>query len=934
MHARAGLKTEYLSDDYAKAVEACIKEGERLGMFACLYDEDCFPSGNAAGFVTKDHPEFAARCIILREGEPADYTAPDGKSYRFDEEISPASARWGYPPPDILSRGAMARFIEVTHEWYKERFGQYFGADFSSVVPSVFSDEPNINPHGAYRDAPDVLGALIWSPCLEEEFRKRKGYNVRSIFPQMFFEIPGYEKARFDYYDVAAAVFVESFTKQIYDWCEKNNLDFTCHYWEHNYPFMSAQGDPMAHYEFLQIPGIDMLFNTPEEYEHEQFGFDLIVKEVSSAALHTGKKRVMSETHGAGGWNVSFRDQKRMLDWQFALGINYVVPHLFYLSMQGSRKRDFPLCFIHEPWWDEYRLLADYIGRLCYILSEGSFAADTLVLHNCSTALALYSPAAAQDSGEYKYLYGLGEETRAALTALSAEQVYYDLGSEILLERHAKAENGKICIGGMEYKYLVIPPSVTICESTLKLISGFKKSGGFIVCTGRKPDLADGVKSQELIDLLAGVPSAAVGELAGVLKANGAMGLNLTPANKESAENMHSVYVHERIIDGKRLLFFCNISRHKKAAFNLPVSGLVTEYNPETGKITDLAYEGSTLKVNLHACGSACYMIDEAAPALRPAAPETAEAVIQKCGDFKVSRDGDNMLAINHCAAETAAGGGWKGAGTPQQMELELRRHLTPELAFDSRQPWKYTKEEKEINTRISARYIFNAGGDITRLRVAAEYPDDFDVCLNGIKLEPDGGYFVDRDIVTYQASHALKQGENVIGLLGSYNIENTIESVYVLGDFTVECRADGGVYTLKSDAMPGLGDAAKQGHPFYSGKLTYEAEIEVEANKSASGRLFARLEGFCGSAARVRVNGEPAAALGWEPYEADITDFVTPGKNTLEVDVYSSAQNIFGPHEKSRVPGIVTPGSFYPPDGGVFEPFGLFGGVSVVRRG
>ena len=38
----------------------------------------------------------------------------------------------------------------------------------------------------------------------------------------------------------------------------------------------------------------------------------------------------MSETYGASGWELNFADQKKVADWQFALGINLVCQHLFY----------------------------------------------------------------------------------------------------------------------------------------------------------------------------------------------------------------------------------------------------------------------------------------------------------------------------------------------------------------------------------------------------------------------------------------------------------------------------------------------------------------------------------------------------------------------------------------------------------------------------
>jgi hypothetical protein len=159
------------------------------------------------------------------------------------------------------------------------------------------------------------------------------------------------------------------------------------------------------------------------------------------------------------------------------------------------------------------------------------------------------------------------------------------------------------------------------------------------------------------------------------------------------------------------------------------------------------------------------------------------------------------------------------------------------------------------------------------------------------------------------------------------------------LGDFTVDCLKDAGDtggaaggYIIRGDKMPGLGDAARQGHPFYCGAMSYETEIAVD--KSAPGaRTFVRLDGFHGPAAKAYLNGKPVSAIGWDPYEADITDFATHGKNSLRIDVFSSGQNIFGPHARVRMPGRVTPGSFFEPDDGTFASYGLYGGVTVITR-
>ena len=49
MHARSGLKTEYMSEEWMECIKACVEEAKRLGMDAWAYDENGWPSGFAGG---------------------------------------------------------------------------------------------------------------------------------------------------------------------------------------------------------------------------------------------------------------------------------------------------------------------------------------------------------------------------------------------------------------------------------------------------------------------------------------------------------------------------------------------------------------------------------------------------------------------------------------------------------------------------------------------------------------------------------------------------------------------------------------------------------------------------------------------------------------------------------------------------------------------
>ena len=59
MHARAGLKTEYLSKEWFDCIRVCCRKAEELGMDAWAYDENGWPSGFAGGELLKDKENLA-----------------------------------------------------------------------------------------------------------------------------------------------------------------------------------------------------------------------------------------------------------------------------------------------------------------------------------------------------------------------------------------------------------------------------------------------------------------------------------------------------------------------------------------------------------------------------------------------------------------------------------------------------------------------------------------------------------------------------------------------------------------------------------------------------------------------------------------------------------------------------------------------------------
>ena len=62
-------------------------------------------------------------------------------------------------------------------------------------------------------------------------------------------------------------------------------------------------------------------------------------------------------------------------------------------------------------------------------------------------------------------------------------------------------------------------------------------------------------------------------------------------------------------------------------------------------------------------------------------------------------------------------------------------------------------------------------------------------------------------------------------------------------------------------------------------------------------GRLFVRIGGYRGTAVRILIDGKEAGVCAWEPYEIDITDFVSGQKeSTLAIEIIGHRRNSHGP--------------------------------------
>jgi hypothetical protein len=345
VHPRVGLITPYLSDRWFALYRYTVEKAKQMGLEVWIYDENPFPSGSAGGHVAAAMPESynEGQGLVLRKlaAAPADGGAncrvlleKTGSEYYCFEVAFYERRGHGYV--DLIRPGVTETFLRVTMPGYERSVG----AEFGKTVPGIFTDEPNIAPPGR--------AAVRWTPDLFEQFQSRRGYDVRPLLPAMFEDTGDYRKVRHDYYLTLLELFIERWSKPWHAYTEKTGLKWTGHYWEHGWPSPNDGPDNMAMYAWHQMPGIDLLFNQYNEETGEQFGNVRNVKELSSVANQLGRRRALSETYGGSGWELRFEDMKRLGDWEYVLGVNFMNQHLSYQTLAGVRKYDWPQSFSYH----------------------------------------------------------------------------------------------------------------------------------------------------------------------------------------------------------------------------------------------------------------------------------------------------------------------------------------------------------------------------------------------------------------------------------------------------------------------------------------------------------------------------------------------------------------------------------------------------------
>ncbi len=372
--------------------------------------------------------------------------------------------------------------------WVIDHFDSTAVRHYLERFDSAFSTSGVAWPHTFFNDSYEVYGAN-WTPTLFDEFKKRRGYDLRDHLPELLGVVDDGNKVLADYRETLSDLLYENFTLQWTAWAHSHGVQVRS----------QAHGSPanlLDLYGAVDIPetegfglsdfGIKGLRTDPGMTKKNYSDVSML-KYASSAAHVMGKPFTSSETFTwlTEHFRTSLSQMKPDLDLMFTCGVNHVFFHgscyspkddpwpgwKFYASVDMSPTNSI---------WRDAPFLMQYIERCQSFLQLGQPDNDFLVYLPVRDMWRKRIPGKGKkhvlgdDLLMMFDIHSMNEKAPEFIrTILAIDSLGYDC--DYISDRQlakVRVEDGMLVTeGGTRYKALIIPDGTTIDSNLSPLLS-------------------------------------------------------------------------------------------------------------------------------------------------------------------------------------------------------------------------------------------------------------------------------------------------------------------------------------------------------------------------------------------------------------------------------------------------------------------------------
>jgi hypothetical protein len=448
--------------------------------------------------------------------------------------------------------------------------------------PAVKACGPN-TPQTVFCDSLEVAGE-DWTYNFLEEFKKRRGYDLRPLLPALFNNIgPKTLDIRHDWGKTMTELLNDYFIAAFEKWSKSCGTKFR----------LQGYGNPPAAlYSYAYADLCEGEGYTWKGFRETRWA--------SSASHLLGRPVTSSET-----WTwlhspvfmASPLDMKAEANLHFLQGINQFIGHGWPYSPPGVEYpgwRFYASGAFNEknPWWIVMPDMAKYFQRTSYMLRQGAPANDVALYLSNSDAWASFTP------GRVKMNSVLaGKLGRNIIRQILESGYNLDFFDDGLLEMRGKVEGGTLAFGDVKFKTVVLAGVDRIPPSTMRKLEEFVKGGGILIATRSVPSIAPGFTAteddqktvKEIAQRLFKDQDARGIFLESDSELGKALSQRLAPDVKFDPPAPEFGFVHRKTDIGE-MYFIANTGNiHKGLKMTFRVSGLQAEqWDPMTGQVSGL----------------------------------------------------------------------------------------------------------------------------------------------------------------------------------------------------------------------------------------------------------------------------------------------------------------------------------------------------------
>lgn len=322
-------------------------------------------------------------------------------------------------------------------------------------------------------DSIEVFGHN-WTDILYDEFKKRRGYDLRPYLYALWGEVRGMtEQVRYDYQKTMAELTVENFFEELTAWSHEKGA-------KSRIQAHGTWGDVLKAYGAADIPEGET-FSAFDRYE-----VNTIHRKLAVSAAHVYHKPIASNESFT--WLrfprfvVTLENIKAAADSIFLDGINQIINHGY--SYSKSEKEDMLAFYAStninhtNTWWKYYGKIGKYINRVCDFMQRGEMKISTAVY------LPQHDIWAETPIADTHMCMKLDERLESScINGIHKAGYWFDYVNDDVLEHWED----------YGYDTLILIECDRIPLATMEKIQKFAENGGKVLAAGRLPKKACGL---------------------------------------------------------------------------------------------------------------------------------------------------------------------------------------------------------------------------------------------------------------------------------------------------------------------------------------------------------------------------------------------------------------------------------------------------------